>query len=81
MKGQLNYLVWQSWNRIYLNFILLAEPFTDEGGEETAVPKKTPDDELQKMAHTKARKFQPQQRLEPANPHCSIGDRLGKQTC
>ena len=25
-KGQLGYLVWQSWNRIYLSFILLAEP-------------------------------------------------------
>ena len=27
---------------------------------------KTPDDELQKMPHTKARKFKPQARLEPA---------------
>ena len=27
---------------------------------------KTPDDVLQKMPHTKARKFKPQPRLEPA---------------
>ena len=27
---------------------------------------KTSDDELQKIPHTKARKFQPQPRLEPA---------------
>ena len=43
------------------SFILLAELFTDEGGEET-----TPDDELKKMSQTKARKFKPQPRLEPA---------------
>ena len=30
-KGQLNYKVWQSLNRIYFSFILLAEPLTDEG--------------------------------------------------
>ena len=28
-------------------------------------PEKTPDDELQKTPHTKARKFKPQLRLEP----------------
>ena len=27
---------------------------------------KTPDDELQKMPHTKARKFKPKPRLEPS---------------
>ena len=30
---------------------------------------KTPDDELQKMPHTKARQFKPQPRLEPALEH------------
>ena len=30
-KGQLSYYVWQSLNRIYFSFILLAEPWTDEG--------------------------------------------------
>ena len=29
-------------------------------------PEKTADDELQKITHTKARKFKPQARLEPA---------------
>ena len=29
-KEQLNYNVWQSWNRIYLSLILLAEPLTNE---------------------------------------------------
>ena len=35
-------------------------------GRKPGYPKNTPDDELQKMAHTKARKFKPQARLEPA---------------
>ena len=30
---------------------------------------KTPDDELQKMPHTTARRFKPQARLEPAQQH------------
>ena len=34
------------------------------GGQE--YPEKTPDDELQKMPHTKAGKVKPQPRLEPA---------------
>ena len=32
-------------------------------------PEKTPGDELQKMPHTKARRFKPQARLEPAQQH------------
>ena len=44
----------------------MAEPLTDKGGEETGVPEKIPGDELQKMLHTKARRFKPQARLEPA---------------
>ena len=32
-KGQLSYEVWQSLNHMYLSFILLAEPLTDDGGE------------------------------------------------
>ena len=45
----------------------MAEPLTDEGGEETGVPvEKNPGDELQKMPHTKARRFKSQARLEPA---------------
>ena len=44
----------------------MAEPLTDEGGEETGVPGENPGDELQKMPHTTARRFKPQARLEPA---------------
>ena len=32
----------QTLNRIYLSFILLAEPLTNEGGEETGVPGENP---------------------------------------
>ena len=35
-------------------------------GRKLEHPKKTPDDELQKMLHTKAQKFKPEPRLEPA---------------
>ena len=38
-------------------------------GRKLEYPEKTPDDELQKMPHTKARKFKPQARLEPAQQH------------
>ena len=36
------------------------------GGGEPEHTEKTPDDELQKMPYTEARKFKPQPRLEPA---------------
>ena len=35
-------------------------------GREPEAPEKTPGDELQKMPRTKARRFKPQTRLEPA---------------
>ena len=35
-------------------------------GRKPEYPGKTPDDELQKTPHTKARRFKPQARLEPA---------------
>ena len=35
-------------------------------GRKLEYPEKTPDDELQKMPHTKAQKFKPQASLEPA---------------
>ena len=35
-------------------------------GREQEYPEKTPGDELQKMPHTKARRFKSQARLEPA---------------
>ena len=39
------------------------------GGGNRRTRRKTPDDELQKMPHTKARQFKPQARLEPALSH------------
>ena len=47
-------------------------------GRKPEYPEKTPDDKLQKMLHTKAQKFKPQQRLKPT---LYIGGRLGKQMC
>ena len=44
--------------------MLLVEPLTDEGGQETRVLRETHDDKLQKMLHTKARKSKPQLKLE-----------------
>ena len=38
-------------------------------GRNPVYPEKTPDDELQKMPHTKARRFKPQARLETALEH------------
>ena len=35
-------------------------------GRKPEYPEKTPDDELQKVPHTKTRKFKPQPGLEPA---------------
>ena len=35
-------------------------------GKKPEYPEKTPNDELQKMSHTKARKFKRQAKLEPA---------------
>ena len=40
-------------------------------------PEKTPDDELQKMPHTKARNSSLKR---DSYPHSSIDDRIGKQT-
>ena len=53
-----------------MGFISLAEPLTHEEGEETRSTRiKTPDDELQEMSHTQARKFKPHPRHEPAFYH------------
>ena len=42
-KGQLSCWMWQSLKYgIYFSFTLLAEPVTDEGGEETGVPGENP---------------------------------------
>ena len=47
-------------------------------GRKPEYPEKTPDDELQKMSHTKARSSSPKR---DSNPHNSIGGRLEKPTC
>ena len=39
-------------------------------GRKPEFPEKTPGDELHKMPYTKARRFKPQARLEPAQQHC-----------
>ena len=42
-KGQLSYYAGQSLNRIYFSFLFYwLKPLTDEGGEETGVPKENP---------------------------------------
>ena len=38
-------------------------------GRKPEYPKKTPDDELQKIPHAKARRFKPQARLEPTQQY------------
>ena len=47
-------------------------------GRKPEYPEKTPDDELQKMAHAKTKNASPNWDL---NLHSSIGGRQGKQTC
>ena len=42
------------------------KPLSDEGEEELEYPEKTHDKELQKMPHTRARKFKLQPRRQPA---------------
>ena len=78
-KGQLSCLVWQSWNRIYLSFILLAEPLNRwrRGGNRST---------RRKPLATSFRKchiLQPEDSSPKwdSNPRSSIGGRLGKQTC
>ena len=55
----------------------MAEPLTDEGAEETGVPRKKPDEELKKMHILKHENSNP---TKHSNPHSSSGGRLGKQT-
>ena len=78
-KGQLSYQVWQSWNCIYLSFILLAEPLNRwrRGGNRST---------RRKPLATSFRKchiLQPEDSSpkRDSNPRSSIGGRLGKQTC
>ena len=54
------------FDRVVIAFILLAKHYPMIVGRRPEYPEKTPDDELKKMPHTKARKFEPRPRLEPA---------------
>ena len=76
-KGQLSYSVWQSWNRIYMSFILLAEPLNRwrRGGNRST---------RRKPLVTSFRKchiLQPEDSSpkRDSNSRSSIGGRLGKQ--
>ena len=72
-------MTWQSLNRIYLSFILLTEPLTDEGGEEARVPgRNTLTTILRKCHILKPEDSSPKR---DSSPHNSIGGRLGKQAC
>ena len=51
-------------------FILLAKPLNRwRRGGNRSIRRKKPDDELQKLPHTTARRCKPQARLEPAQQH------------
>ena len=54
--------------RITFSFVLFdwLKRLTYKEGRRPEYPEKTPEDQLQKMPHTKARKFKPQPKLEPA---------------
>ena len=48
---------------------LEANEVVTKEGRKPEYPDKTPDEELKKMPHTKARNFKPRARLEPALQH------------
>ena len=68
--------------RVEIAFILVLfywlKPLTDEGGEETGVPRKTLTTSFRKCHILKPENSIPNR---DSNPHSSIGGRLGKQTC
>ena len=78
-KEQLSYYVWKSWNRIYLSFILLAEPLNRwrRGGNQSTQRKPLA------TSFKKCHILQPEDSSpkRDSNPRSSIGGRLGKQTC
>ena len=74
-KGTAQLLSLTSLDHIDFSFMLLAEPFTDEGVEETRVPGENP----WQWASKNVTNWSP--KIQNLNPHSSIGGRLGKQTC
>ena len=78
-KGQLSYYVWQSWNRIYLSFILLAETINWQRREgNRSIRKKTLATSFRICHKLKPENSSPK---GDSNPHSGTGGRLGKQTC
>ena len=78
-EGTISYQVWQSWNRIYFSFILLAETiyWWKRGGNQST-RRKPLTTSFGKCHILKPENSSPN---EDSNPHSSIGGRLGKQTC
>ena len=78
-NGELSYEVCQSWIRIYLSFILLAEPLNRwrRGGKRSTRRK------LLATSFRKCHILQPEDSSpkRDSNPRRSTGGRLGKQTC
>ena len=81
------HMVWRDssaikFDRVEIAFILVLlhwwKQFTDEGGEETRVPRETLMMSFRKCPSLKPENASPNQ--DP-NPHSSTGGRLGKQTC
>ena len=78
-KGQLSYWVWQSWNRIYLSFILLTEPLNRwRWGGIRSTRRKPLATSFRKCHILQPEDSSPKR---DSNPRSSIGGRLGKQTC
>ena len=57
-EGTAQLLSLTGFNRVSLSFILLAEPFTDDGGEETGVPGEKPWRRASENATYKSSKIQ-----------------------
>ena len=78
-KGQFSYSVWQSWNHIYLSFILLAESLNRwRRGGNWSTRRKPLVTSFRKCLILQPEDSSPKQDW---NPRSSIGGRLGKQTC
>ena len=75
-KGQLSYSVWQSWNRIYLSFILLAEPLNRwRRGGNRSTRRKPLTTSFRKYHILQPKDSSPKQNL---NWRSSIGGRRGR---
>ena len=62
-------------SRVYFTFVLLAEPLTDEGGEETGEPRENP----WRRASEKILQPEDSSPKRDSNPHNGIGSSLGSR--